>query len=728
MQERARNKPFRQLPIQSFSEVDNIGDVLEILRELERGSFYRAAQLGDAMERDDRIRAVMETRIGALKATKLDIQPGTPKRLAVKLAKRLTEEWDRIIPASVVGDLTRWGNLLGIGVAEIIWDTSSGVWATPRLKVWHPQFLRWDWATFSYKLLTAEGEIELPKIDENPSGDGRWIVWCPHGYQYAWLRGLLRALAPKFVMRGWTYRDWSRWCEVHGQGIVKAVIPTGHSNDEEGDQFFESVANRGSEPTIKTIRGAEGEGNDFDIELVEAESKTWDGFQAEKQALDVDIAVLWLGCNLSTESPAGGSSSKSLGEVQAKVTGDRLKSDAGIAPCIRQQLLTPWAVYNVDDATMAPLPVYETEPEDDNLKENTALKMLADALTALKALSDRVDYDTILEDQGVDMKTPEQVAAEKAVAAEEAARNPPPTPPAPVTGTPGAPPPPPHGAAPVPAQPPSGHQPPPTGKRQRANALRGTGPLPQVVSRRTFAGMPVAVESPAGSIRIWSDENKQQIGSTTMLYDYGFLEGVEGSDGEELDVYLGPDENAPDVHVVHQLATPDYKKHDEDKTMLGFRDAGAAKTAYLAHRNDGDKAFGGMSVIPMKAFKRKLKRRTGTGKIRATAIPDVVAAIGAMLERGHRHATTLTKKADRRRYTDELTTKAIKLGARSLAADLAHLKVEIGDAKSLPDLLKRLERLYKNRMDPADFARLIQKVRLMSHLAGAASVHKEIAA
>lgn len=240
--------------------------------------------------------------------------------------------------------------------------------------------------------------------------------------------------------------------------------------------------------------------------------------------------------------------------------------------------------------------------------------------------------------------------------------------------------------------------------------------------------MPVAVESPAGSIRIWSDENKQQIGSTTMLYDYGFLEGVEGSDGEELDVYLGPDENAPDVHVVHQLATPDYKKHDEDKTMLGFRDAGAAKTAYLAHRNDGDKAFGGMSVIPMKAFKRKLKRRTGTGKIRATAIPDVVAAIGAMLERGHRHATTLTKKADRRRYTDELTTKAIKLGARSLAADLAHLKVEIGDAKSLPDLLKRLERLYKNRMDPADFARLIQKVRLMSHLAGAASVHKEIAA
>src|SRR6185369_4975499 len=215
-------------------------------------------------------------------------------------------EWDRIFPESVTGELTRWGNGLGIGVAEQIYTTGKDSWR-PRLKIWHPQFLRWDWGSYSYKILTGEGEVELPRIDENPNGDGRWVVWCPYGYQYSWLRGLLRALAPKYIMRGWTYRDWARYNELHGQGIVKAIAPIS-ALEEEKDNYLANVANRGAEPTILVEQG--NDGNKYDIDLVEPKGQTWDSFEHHKQALDTDIAILWLGQNLTTESPANGSSSK----------------------------------------------------------------------------------------------------------------------------------------------------------------------------------------------------------------------------------------------------------------------------------------------------------------------------------------------------------------------------------------------------------------------------------
>ena len=68
-------------------------------------------------------------------------------------------------------------------------------------EVLHNQFVRWDWAAMAYKVLTATGEVTLPRVDENLYGDGKWLVWCPLGYRYAWLRGMIRALAGKCRVR-----------------------------------------------------------------------------------------------------------------------------------------------------------------------------------------------------------------------------------------------------------------------------------------------------------------------------------------------------------------------------------------------------------------------------------------------------------------------------------------------------------------------------------------------
>jgi len=211
-----------------------------------------------------------------------------------------------------------------------------------------------------------------------------------------------------------------------------------------------------------------------------------------------------------------------------------------------------------------------------------------------------------------------------------------------------------------------------------------------------------------------------------MQHDYGFIEGHIGSDDDEVDCYIGPVESSPDVHIVHQLRAPDFKVHDEDKVMLGFSNADAAKRAYLAHRNDGERAFGGMSTVPLERFKAKLERRTGTGKIRASAGPVPDRTFEAIMALADKQVTALRAKGKATRdYPEELTKRALALGAAVLAKDLRGLKGDITAATSYEDLQKRLVARYRDKMNPDDLGRLVQRTRIMANLAGRLAIAQE---
>lgn len=130
------------------------------------------------------------------------------------------------------------------------------------------------------------------------------------------------------------------------------------------------------------------------------------------------------------------------------------------------------------------------------------------------------------------------------------------------------------------------------------------------VAVRDFAGMRVGVENPAGTDRAWGPDARGRTGVTRMTCDYGRVEGTSGADGDCVDCYLGPDEDAPFVHVVHQL-DPETGVYDEDKAMIGWRSADAAQAAYLAHRDDDGRAYGGMSQVPLAKFREKVARPGG---------------------------------------------------------------------------------------------------------------------
>lgn len=118
--------------------------------------------------------------------------------------------------------------------------------------------------------------------------------------------------------------------------------------------------------------------------------------------------------------------------------------------------------------------------------------------------------------------------------------------------------------------------------------------------RVRWNGLEIAIENPVGSTR----EGKGW--KTTMRNAYGYICRSEAVDGDEVDVYLGDDMDAPTVYVVHQRKAGDWKAYDEDKCMIGFASEAAARAAYLAHYDD-DRFLGPITAMPVADFVQKVK-------------------------------------------------------------------------------------------------------------------------
>lgn len=134
----------------------------------------------------------------------------------------------------------------------------------------------------------------------------------------------------------------------------------------------------------------------------------------------------------------------------------------------------------------------------------------------------------------------------------------------------------------------------------------------KLAKRIRWNGLDISVENAKGSTRSWYDPDNDEHGTTTMLYDYGYVRGSIGADGDHVDVFVGPDPNASEVYIVDQMKRPEFESFDEQKVMLGFPSIETARTAYLKHYND-KRFLGSIRAMGRDEFCRKV-RETSTEK------------------------------------------------------------------------------------------------------------------
>lgn len=130
----------------------------------------------------------------------------------------------------------------------------------------------------------------------------------------------------------------------------------------------------------------------------------------------------------------------------------------------------------------------------------------------------------------------------------------------------------------------------------------------------TWNGLTMKLEYLVGDTRSGVNGQTGEKWSRTMKDNYGYMPGTfgEGADGEAVDIYLAPEPVEGPVFRVKQ------KKHDgsydEDKFMVGYGSAAAAKEAFL--RNMPEWALGSMTGMSLKSF-RKL-----VGQSEPTRVPS----------------------------------------------------------------------------------------------------------
>ncbi len=116
-------------------------------------------------------------------------------------------------------------------------------------------------------------------------------------------------------------------------------------------------------------------------------------------------------------------------------------------------------------------------------------------------------------------------------------------------------------------------------------------------------GLTIAIENPKGSVRT-KYRGDGTSWSRTMAHTYGYFLGTEGSDGDHLDVFVGPNPDSDEVFVINQNKRDG--SHDEHKCLIGFDTEEEAKAGYLASYPPDWTGLGSIFATSVDKFKEWL--------------------------------------------------------------------------------------------------------------------------
>jgi ATP-dependent protease ClpP protease subunit len=127
---------------------------------------------------------------------------------------------------------------------------------------------------------------------------------------------------------------------------------------------------------------------------------------------------------------------------------------------------------------------------------------------------------------------------------------------------------------------------------------------------KKIKGFQIVVENIIGSIRKGVDTDGSEW-STEMKNTYGYFEGTIGSDGDEVDVFLGPSTDSNfSAYIINQNNKDG--SFDEHKVMFGFKDLESAKKAYYNNYEDGWQGLGNIVTMSLSNFKDWLVNKDET--------------------------------------------------------------------------------------------------------------------
>jgi len=127
-------------------------------------------------------------------------------------------------------------------------------------------------------------------------------------------------------------------------------------------------------------------------------------------------------------------------------------------------------------------------------------------------------------------------------------------------------------------------------------------------------GLDISIETPKGQVRSGTDESGKPW-SVAMPAHYGYIRRSAGADGDQIDLYVGPNLDSPRVFVIDQL-DPKTRAHDEHKVFLGFASDWQVSETYDKTFDDGSagKRLGAITEMSIEEFRDWIRSPRETKK------------------------------------------------------------------------------------------------------------------
>jgi phage gp29-like protein len=368
---------YRQIPNVTIAHGWQIDQVRAALAAHNVGTFDASAQLTDSILGDDRVQATLGSRTSGLFGQKVKFKAADASPEAAACLDAWREAWPKLATTAALTTMHSYEIMMGFEPAQLLWDTGGEVW-NPILEPWHPRFVYYNWDLFRFMALSSDGELPIVP------GNGKWVLHARRGTGVnarPWIFGGVRPVAEPWMHRHWAMRDLSRYTEVHGMPIRKATVPAA-SDEVQRDRFQTQLENPGREMTLMVPKGVDGAGQDYDVELIEAEAGNWQAMIGLRDASDMAIVLALLFQNLTTEV-TGGSFAATSAHGDIREQGIQADNEAWKLT-IHEQIARPFAWLNFGDADLAPWTWWDVKPVKEWAMRAQMLAQFANAIDALR--------------------------------------------------------------------------------------------------------------------------------------------------------------------------------------------------------------------------------------------------------------------------------------------------------------------------------------------------------
>lgn len=385
--ERIRRYVGGQIQPQTYSQQRWYLDDLETaVYAADGGDMSMAARLMRAARMDGTLAGVLSTRTGGLVRLPKRFRGNGEVISELEIGHdSVRSVFDEMFPPSELEKLAADGELLGVGVAELVPVAGRGYPVMVRLD---PEFLYYRWSENRWYFKSIGGLIAITP------GDGRWILHTPGGRMAPWQHGLWRAIGRAFIRKEHAALHKDNWEAKLANPARVAVAPSGAAQEQQ-EAWFQRVLAWGVNTVFGMTPG-------YDVKLIESNGRGFESFNLTIAQCNTEMIIAVAGQTVTTDGGAGFQNS----DIHKSIRADLIKATAdGLAYTINTQGIPAFIALRfgaeVEDPDelmflldeRATVMEWDVTPPKDRNSEASSMVTAANAIKTLKEAlinSDRV--------------------------------------------------------------------------------------------------------------------------------------------------------------------------------------------------------------------------------------------------------------------------------------------------------------------------------------------------